>query len=213
MPVSEKSQPTRRRFTDDSLLDAARDVFVQRGFASAQVIEIAERAGTTKPTLYARVGDKEEIYLRVLQREADLLESRLRTAYAESASLSLHELVVAAVAPVFRFVAERRDGVILLLRADGGRPENPVIQRLTSGIREPIAELIAAGFPVAGAQPSLPSTAALATVTVGIVLDVARLAIDEDRDLDAAAALTVNLIESVYRGLDLDLVARFDHGS
>lgn len=35
----------------------------------------------SKPTLYARLGSKEEIYLRVLEREASLLKSSLFLAY------------------------------------------------------------------------------------------------------------------------------------
>ncbi|MFG1949394.1 helix-turn-helix domain-containing protein [Nonomuraea sp. NPDC048826] len=53
----------------DDLLEAARAVFHAGGYAAAQIADIAKRAGTTKPTLYARLGNKEQIYLAVVRRE------------------------------------------------------------------------------------------------------------------------------------------------
>jgi AcrR family transcriptional regulator len=72
MPVQPASSLSGRRFEEEHLLDAARAVFHADGFASAQVADIARGAGTTKPTLYARLGNKEQIYMQVLQRDAEV---------------------------------------------------------------------------------------------------------------------------------------------
>jgi AcrR family transcriptional regulator len=45
------------------LLDAARDVFAERGFADASVAEVVERAGSSVGSLYHHFGGKSELFL------------------------------------------------------------------------------------------------------------------------------------------------------
>ena len=45
-----------------SILAAARELFLTKGFAATSVQEIADRAGVTKRTLYVKIGDKEAIF-------------------------------------------------------------------------------------------------------------------------------------------------------
>ncbi len=49
-----------------SILAAARELFLTRGFAATSVQEIADRAGVTKRTLYVKIGDKEAIFAAVV---------------------------------------------------------------------------------------------------------------------------------------------------
>ncbi|MFI1917965.1 TetR/AcrR family transcriptional regulator [Nocardia sp. NPDC020380] len=51
------------------LLDAARAEFVERGFRRTSVGDIARRAGVSRPTVYRRLGDKDEIVRQVVVRE------------------------------------------------------------------------------------------------------------------------------------------------
>lgn len=53
---------------ESAILDAASEVFARKGFAGARVDEIAALAGVNKAMLYYRVGDKEELYRRVVLR-------------------------------------------------------------------------------------------------------------------------------------------------
>src|SRR5512132_4412953 len=69
------------RYSDDLLLDAAADVFYRRGFHEASMVEVAAQAGATKPTLYARFGNKEALYHRVMERIADSLIAQIAAAY------------------------------------------------------------------------------------------------------------------------------------
>ena len=48
------------------LLEAARSVFVERGYHAAGMDEIADRAGVSKPVLYQHVPGKFELYLALL---------------------------------------------------------------------------------------------------------------------------------------------------
>src|SRR3954470_18981424 len=45
------------------LLDAAREVFAERGFAEASVAEVVERAGSSVGSLYHHFGGKAELFL------------------------------------------------------------------------------------------------------------------------------------------------------
>lgn len=51
------------------LLDAAREEFVAHGIARTAVGDIARRAGVSRPTLYRKCGDKEDIVAAVLVRK------------------------------------------------------------------------------------------------------------------------------------------------
>lgn len=49
------------------ILDAARDEFANHGFSGARIDRIAKVAGANKRMLYYHVGDKEDLYLEVLE--------------------------------------------------------------------------------------------------------------------------------------------------
>lgn len=55
-------QGDKGRETVARILEAAKDVFAEKGFAGARVDEIAERAGVNKAALYYHIGDKKSLY-------------------------------------------------------------------------------------------------------------------------------------------------------
>ena len=54
---------------DTRILDAARRVFLERGFEGASIDEIAEVARSGKPTIYARFRDKGALFTAVMMRD------------------------------------------------------------------------------------------------------------------------------------------------
>ena len=54
---------------DARILDAARKVFLERGFGGASIDEIAEVARSGKPTIYARFRDKRALFTAVMMRD------------------------------------------------------------------------------------------------------------------------------------------------
>src|ERR1700722_1281347 len=54
---------------DARILDAARKVFLERGFEGASIDEIAEVARSGKPTIYARFRDKRALFTAVVMRD------------------------------------------------------------------------------------------------------------------------------------------------
>ena len=57
-----------RSFDPDQALDLARDVFWQKGFQGTSLDDITAATGLAKPSLYAAFGDKNALFLKVLER-------------------------------------------------------------------------------------------------------------------------------------------------
>lgn len=70
MQVERRSNEARSRETRTALLDAARALFVELGYAASSTPMIVSRAGTTRGALYHHYPDKKAIFRAVLEREA-----------------------------------------------------------------------------------------------------------------------------------------------
>jgi AcrR family transcriptional regulator len=64
-----KPSPVPRR---EAILLAAKDVFCEQGYELATMDNIAERAGTTKRTVYAHFENKEALFAAMVQHSAEL---------------------------------------------------------------------------------------------------------------------------------------------
>ena len=83
------TRPERKAATRRELLDAARTVFLRRGFHGASLDEIAEEAGYTKGAVYSNFEDKDALFLAVLDagygRRATLYSSFAKRFAADTA--------------------------------------------------------------------------------------------------------------------------------
>ncbi len=101
MPSQPPSGPSRQRRKEarpQELLDAALEVFVERGFAAARTDDVAQRAGVSKGTLYLYYPSKEDLLKAVITHSlaSEIAEGRrIVDAHAGSAVLLLREFVVA----------------------------------------------------------------------------------------------------------------------
>lgn len=59
--------------TREAILDAARELFLEHGYGATTIEQIAERAGVSKPTVFAAVGNKQAVItaLRTLALRGD----------------------------------------------------------------------------------------------------------------------------------------------
>jgi AcrR family transcriptional regulator len=64
--------------TRAAIFDAARDVFVERGYAGASIRSIAERAGITHGTIYLYFRDKDDLLYQLSEEHFRQLLARLR---------------------------------------------------------------------------------------------------------------------------------------
>src|SRR3954466_15709440 len=89
MAIEKLTRERRRELTRNALLEAARHVFAQRGFAGASLEEIAETAGFTRGAIYKNFENKEELFFAVIQRRIDAQLSRFREVLAEDRSAAV----------------------------------------------------------------------------------------------------------------------------
>ena len=75
--------------TTATILDAATAVFGQRGFSGATMRAIAEAAGVSRPTVYARYKNKEDAFRAVYQSNFDVALANARAALGTEQPLSV----------------------------------------------------------------------------------------------------------------------------
>ncbi len=100
----------------DQLLATASDVFVDRGYHSAGMDEIADRAGVSKPVLYQHFSSKLDLYLAVLQQHGDILVAGVQEAL--STTTDNRRRLRAAVQAFFDFIEHDSQGYRLIFEND-----------------------------------------------------------------------------------------------
>ena len=176
----------RKRIADEAILDAATGEFAAHGFQAASMEAVASRAGTTKPTLYARFGPKEALFRAAFEREAAHLRSALLDAYALGPEAPLRERLHRYVHAYFDFGARRPDALRLLFVSDGAFTAaitTPIHDELTARIAELVARETGNG------QPSR-TDHLLAALIAGAVHDGAGAAAAHGVPVAEAAAVT-----------------------
>ncbi|MEV0066993.1 TetR/AcrR family transcriptional regulator [Amycolatopsis sp. NPDC050768] len=185
------NRSTRARPTDDELLDAARTVFVECGFRATTMNAIADRSGSTKPTLYAHFGDKNTLYRRLLDREAAACRARLFAEYERNDGLGLRTQVAADTQALFDYAAAEPDGFRLLFGVDITSDTIAVRELLLADIDEQVTRRIRAYLTARGLPPR-DDERRLANILVGVATTSARHAIDHGLDLTSAARLAAD---------------------
>lgn len=208
-----RRRSTSARPTDDELLDAARSVFVERGFAGATMDAIAEGANSTKPTLYAHFGDKQALYEALISREADALGRWMLACYESAADLPSAGRTHAHVMALFDYAAGNPESFRLVFdwtSADGPnamsarqRVVHAVLEQVVLEVRRTLAEM--------GRVPGR-SAEVLASMLVGLTNGAARYAASA-ADIDPAAAgeLTAKFITAATTHLDFAALDKIDN--
>jgi AcrR family transcriptional regulator len=186
------------------MLDAATAVFAAEGFDRANMDVIAARAGTTKPTLYARFGSKGALFAAAVQREYALCKARLFEAYeSPEGAMPFRERLHGWIAAYFNFVRERPEGFALISEGERHPASAAVIEYAGREIVERIAELVAR---ISG-RNGRRGARLIASMITGMLTACARESVrGDDVDLDRAAALCESLLYSALRGVDPDLI-------
>ena len=110
---SKKAQRTRNR-----ILDAAINVFAQKGYHDAKVDDIVDESGTSKGSVYFHFPNKERIFLSVIDEFADILEERL-TEDVGGSSGSIYKVDSALRGMLDTFGRYRQLAKIFLVQAVG----------------------------------------------------------------------------------------------
>lgn len=99
-----------RRDARLSVLQAASQVFVERGFEGASIDLIAQRAGVSKPTIYSHFAGKEELFVEILNQVCDNLAAPMVEDGAQSEDL---ETVLLRIADTYAKTVLRPEVIAL----------------------------------------------------------------------------------------------------
>ena len=165
--------------TRQALLDAAREVFVRRGFVAASVEEIAAEAGYTRGAFYSNFETKEELFVELLESQAFEVYRGMARAQLESD----------APPPTLRETGERLAAMVAEGKGDGGWPFRLWLELLSHAARDPefrghaarfwnvtrdlTAEVVRRGYEQAGMEPPADPRAiatALIALDIGLAL-------------------------------------------
>lgn len=98
-----------REFCLDSALEAALDLFWERGYEATTTRDLVEHLGIHKGSLYNTFGDKQQLYTRALERYLERVREGVRATLSscESAETCLRDWVEATVNQCSRRAGDR----------------------------------------------------------------------------------------------------------
>ena len=168
----------------DQLLATASEVFVDHGYHSAGMDEIADRAGVSKPVLYQHFSSKLDLYLAVLQQHGDILVAGVQDAL--SATTDNRRRLRSAVQAFFDFIEHDSQGYRLIFENDySNEPQVAAqVKVATEACPDAVFDLISRD---SGLDPH--RARMIAVGLVGISVDCARYWLDADRPIPKAEAV------------------------
>jgi AcrR family transcriptional regulator len=89
--TKEHTRTARRDATRERVLDAAREVFAERGVFGGSVEDICERAGFTRGAFYSNFADKDDVLQALVEREQSSL-----LAHLDASLVAVDEAIAAA---------------------------------------------------------------------------------------------------------------------
>lgn len=174
-----RSNIERTEATRGALIDAARALFIDKGYAETGTPEIVAAAKVTRGALYHHFADKADLFLAVVEQEARAVAAQIEADSAKPSS-ALDALTSGAEA---YFSAIAVPGRVRLLLIDGpsvlGYAHMSRIDRQTGGeeLRQGLA------YAMAGAGSGSPPIDALADL-MSAAFDRAALAIEHGKSAD-----------------------------
>lgn len=165
--------------TKTRIVGQAKGLFAARGYRGVSVREIAEACGLGKATLYHHFRDKRELYLAVLDSEADQLVRVLGTAAQQGSTC--RERITSIATAYFRLQNEQRHVILLILRDVGGleREIGELVARRGQEMLRPIRAVIEAGMASGELRPVDSRLAGLALLSMLHVLITRQLLISD----------------------------------
>jgi AcrR family transcriptional regulator len=137
MPVERLTPERRRERTRQTLLDAAAELFAQKGFVAASLDEIAEAAGFSRGAIHHHFDSKEDLFLAVIDRHYEQLLAAYGDRLAGGGAVVLDP---GGNAARWRELHAEGDDVLLMLEARTYALRNPQLrERLAEVERRAVA--------------------------------------------------------------------------
>ena len=131
-----------RTFDPDKALDAAREVFWKKGFQGTSLDDITAATGLAKPSLYAAFGDKNALFLKVLDRyHARIVANAERMIGAGPSAREAIQRWLTAFVPLCSGVKGSRGCLSVNTSTDGSLEQKEVRKRV-EGFNRSLEELL-----------------------------------------------------------------------
>src|SRR5437879_3859458 len=139
---SDNTTPQRRdpAATRNKLLTAARREFARNGFAGARVDEIAARAGVNKQLVYHYFGDKDALYLAVLEWVYEEIRAQERKLNLEG--LPPERAIKKLIEASFDHLDAHPDFIVLLNAENRGGARHVRCSRKREAMHSPLVSLV-----------------------------------------------------------------------
>jgi len=193
----------------EQLIEVAREVFAEKGFAAASIEEVAQRGQVSKPVVYEHFGGKEGLYAVVVDREMRGLVDRIASALSAGHP---RELLLQAAEAFLSYIEENAGGFRVLVRDSPSSGGTGMFSSLLGEIAGQVEQVLSREFDRHGVDGSL--AALYSQALVGMVALTGQWWLDAGGpDRDAVAAHLVNLAWHGLSGIDLGVDDWFNHGS
>jgi AcrR family transcriptional regulator len=179
------------------LLAAAQEVFGANGYHAAAMDDIAERAGVSKPVLYQHFPGKLELYLALLDTQAEALSGAVLAALAGTEDNQ--ERIHGVLSAYFAFVDRSNHVGAFRLIFESDLVNLPAVRERVDSVTETtmraVSDVVAADTGLGAAEAQL-----LATALTGAAQVAARWWLASDRPITQEQA--IQLLESLlWRGI------------
>lgn len=176
------------------MLDAAVEIFSQRGYHATSMEDIAARAGVSKPMVYLYLGSKEDLFVACLHREGTRLMEAIATGVG--VDLPADEQLWRGLRAFFRFVADNRAGWSVLYRqARGQEPFAAEAATMRDRLVEVVGGLLRRAVVTAGQPVREHDLTVIANALVGAGESLADWLVDHPQEEpDATAMRMMNFV-------------------
>ena len=184
----------------EQTLEAAHELFAERGYAAVTMDEIAARVGVTKPLLYNYFGNKERLYIACMERAGDALIRTIADAVGKTENPG--DALGAGVRAFFGFLDSDRSAWAVLF--DETLPHGGEVFERVAAYRGQIVELVSstllAQLPDRAREMAKVEIEALSTALLGAAEALARWWLrTEAISAEGAAELLVSTVEPGLR--------------
>ncbi len=156
---STASPTARRARTRSRLLDAAEEVFAERGFGGASVEDICERAGFTRGAFYSNFTSKDDLVLALVDAQAVAVLARIEAVAARD-ELTVEEVLDGVFAAFVREPGQTRRWYLirgeLALHAVRDRAFGRTLGAREKDIRRRVGRVVARVADARGLQLTIP---------------------------------------------------------
>lgn len=193
--VERLNRAEQQRRTRERVLDAAEQLFAERGFAATSVAAVAERAGFTKGAVYANFDGKDDLVLALFSRR--VTRRWEETSSAVRPEMTPAQAVAAMACRYVEVMRADREWSLLFLEFSAYAARSPVLRTRLAEHNAAALDHMTARITEAGLGPGLDPRAyaqAVFVVTTGTALE------DQfDHVADEVPALLLYFLEAGLR--------------